>query len=78
MQVIAEGVETEKQMLFLMENHCDAMQGFLFSRPLSMDEFVTLLERESTTSDKFSTLRQLCPSFSDQSSLQFVANLTDS
>jgi EAL domain-containing protein (putative c-di-GMP-specific phosphodiesterase class I) len=77
MKVIAEGVETEKQMSFLMENHCDAMQGFLFSRPLAMDEFITLLERESNTSDKFSMLRQLCPSFSDQSSLQFVSNVTD-
>jgi len=78
MKVIAEGVETEKQMSFLMENHCDAMQGFLFSRPLGMDEFITLLERESNTSDKFSMLRQLCPSFIDQSSLQFVSNVTDS
>jgi hypothetical protein len=43
-----------------------------------MDEFITLLERESNTSDKFSMLRQLCPSFIDQSSLQFVSNVTDS
>ena len=60
-----------------MENHCDAMQGFLFSRPLGMDEFITLLERESNTSEKFSLLRQLCPSFSDQSSLEFASNVTD-
>ena len=78
MKVIAEGVETEKQMSFLMENHCDAMQGFLFSRPLSADEFITLLERESSTTDKFSILRQLCPSFSDQSLLQFASNVTGS
>src|SRR6185436_2401767 len=34
MKVIAEGVETESQLSFLLENRCDVMQGFLFSRPL--------------------------------------------
>ena len=76
MKVIADGVETEKQMSFLLENHCDAMQGFLFSRPLAADEFITLLEREGSGTDKFSILRQLCSSFNDQSSLQFTANIT--
>ncbi len=67
MNVIAEGVETERQMSFLLENHCDAMQGFLFSRPLAAAEFVTLVERESRSTDKFSLLRQLCSTFSDKS-----------
>jgi diguanylate cyclase (GGDEF)-like protein/PAS domain S-box-containing protein len=75
MKVIAEGVETEKQMSFLLDNHCDAMQGFLFSRPLAADEFITLLERESRSTGKFSILRQRCSSFSDQSSLQFNAKV---
>jgi len=75
MKVVAEGVETEKQMSFLLENHCDAMQGFLFSRPLAADEFITLLERESRSTDKFSILRQLCSSFGDQSSLEFNAKV---
>jgi EAL domain-containing protein (putative c-di-GMP-specific phosphodiesterase class I) len=78
MKVIAEGVETEKQMSFLLANHCDAMQGFLFSRPLEADEFITLLEREGSSTDKFSLLRQLCASFNDQSSFQFTANAADS
>ena len=63
MKVIAEGVETEEQMSFLMENHCDAMQGFLFSRPLTAHDFTLLLERESSATSTFSILQQLCSSF---------------
>jgi EAL domain-containing protein (putative c-di-GMP-specific phosphodiesterase class I) len=33
LQVTAEGVETEAQQSFLRENDCDAVQGFLISRP---------------------------------------------
>jgi EAL domain-containing protein (putative c-di-GMP-specific phosphodiesterase class I) len=37
--VIAEGVETEAQRDFLARHHCDAFQGYLFSRPLPADQF---------------------------------------
>ncbi len=66
MKVIAEGVETEKQLSFLLENHCDAMQGYLFSRPLVAAEFVKLVERESGGNGKFSLLRQSCSTFQRQ------------
>lgn len=37
--VIAEGVETEAQRYFLASQGCHAYQGYLFSRPLPLDEF---------------------------------------
>ena len=37
--VIAEGVETEEQMMLLKERDCDIVQGYYFSRPVPADEF---------------------------------------
>lgn len=43
LKVVAEGVETNSELLFLHLNHCDAMQGFLFSPAVSATEFEKLL-----------------------------------
>ncbi|UCV18620.1 EAL domain-containing protein [Ferribacterium limneticum] len=43
LSVLAEGVETEAQASFLRSRRCDAMQGYLFSRPLPAAEFEQLL-----------------------------------
>jgi EAL domain-containing protein (putative c-di-GMP-specific phosphodiesterase class I) len=39
MAVIAEGVETEEQRDFLATNGCNSYQGYLFSRPLPIEDF---------------------------------------
>lgn len=43
LEVIAEGVETKEQLDFLLELECDYIQGFLFSRPMLLEEFERLL-----------------------------------
>ena len=44
LEVIAEGVETEEQRAFLMQNGCNTYQGYLFSRPIPIDQFQALLK----------------------------------
>lgn len=43
--VIAEGVETEAQRDYLANQGCHAYQGYLFSRPLPLQEFESLVKR---------------------------------
>lgn len=42
--VIAEGVETQKQKEILLELGCDKMQGYLFSVPLPLEKFYKKIE----------------------------------
>jgi len=42
--VIAEGVETQAQRDFLLQNECRAFQGFLFCGPLPIEEWGRLLK----------------------------------
>ena len=44
--VVAEGVETKKQLELLRNSNCDLVQGFYFSRPLPPEEFEKLIVRE--------------------------------
>jgi len=43
MTVVAEGVETTGQEVFLRDHACDEMQGFLFSKPVPPEQLATLL-----------------------------------
>ncbi len=49
LSVIAEGVETEGQRDFLARLGCHSFQGFLFSGPVSLEEFESLLPRSATS-----------------------------
>ena len=46
LNVVAEGVETEGQMMLLKDAGCDLVQGYYFSRPLPPEEFEGLITRE--------------------------------
>ncbi|MFZ3120754.1 MAG: EAL domain-containing protein [Variovorax sp.] len=43
MEVVAEGVETERQLASLTEMHCDRIQGFLYSPAIEPEEMGKLL-----------------------------------
>lgn len=43
LKVVAEGVESREQQLFLQALQCDEMQGYLFSRPVPASSFEKLL-----------------------------------
>jgi EAL domain-containing protein (putative c-di-GMP-specific phosphodiesterase class I) len=47
LKVIAEGVETEAQMSFLREHHCDEIQGYYFSKPISADAAASILSDQT-------------------------------
>jgi len=44
LRVVAEGVETGEQAEFLAANRKPAMQGFLFSRPVPLDDFMSQMK----------------------------------
>ena len=43
LKVVAEGVETQAQYDFLLQQRCDSFQGYLFSRPLKEADFVNYI-----------------------------------
>ncbi|MBJ8104345.1 MULTISPECIES: putative bifunctional diguanylate cyclase/phosphodiesterase [Bacillus cereus group] len=45
LSVVAEGIETEKQLKFLKKNNCKYMQGYYFSKPLTSKEFIRFLQK---------------------------------
>ena len=63
--VIAEGVETELQMLALRDMGCDRVQGYYFSRPLPADKFEKFIEERSKlaieVSERLTPSREIVP-----------------
>ncbi|SEK54530.1 EAL domain, c-di-GMP-specific phosphodiesterase class I (or its enzymatically inactive variant) [Sphingomonas palmae] len=62
MEVVAEGVETHAALALLTVMGCDMIQGFLISRPIAFDAFVTFLREDrhrrapEVTRDSFNRL----------------------
>jgi diguanylate cyclase (GGDEF)-like protein len=49
--IIAEGVETEAQQKLLLGTGCTHYQGYLFSKPLPIEQFEALLEKDGELTD---------------------------
>jgi diguanylate cyclase (GGDEF)-like protein/PAS domain S-box-containing protein len=47
LRVIAEGVQTREELIFLQERHCDEAQGYYFSEPVVPAQFVRLFEDDA-------------------------------
>ncbi|TAJ81036.1 MAG: EAL domain-containing protein [Gallionellaceae bacterium] len=46
LRIFAEGVETEAQFAFLKRHDCKAYQGYLFSKPVPLEELQALMDRQ--------------------------------
>ena len=49
LRVIAEGVETEQQLLMLQQQGCDEIQGFIYGNALSPDDFKNAMQMHNPT-----------------------------
>jgi PAS domain S-box-containing protein len=51
LNVIAEGIESKDQLVFLQQNHCNIGQGYLFSKPVPQEELI----------QRFNQIEQIIP-----------------
>ena len=56
MDVVAEGVEDEAQLVFLQKLGCTYVQGLLFGDPMSSDNYLELLLAQADGTDTYRTL----------------------
>jgi diguanylate cyclase (GGDEF)-like protein/PAS domain S-box-containing protein len=52
LKVVAEGIENERQALFLKSLDCDEVQGYMYGRPMTADRATQLLQQGSPNSEK--------------------------
>ena len=55
--MVGEGVETEGQRDVLQGQGCDALQGYLFSRPVLPDALVPILSKKAPAAKPARRLR---------------------
>lgn len=48
LKIIAEGVETDNALEYLKQIHCDTYQGFFGYKPMSLNDFFTILRDKKT------------------------------
>ncbi|MEG2684736.1 MAG: EAL domain-containing protein [Erysipelotrichaceae bacterium] len=53
MKTVSEGIETKNQLDFLRSVGCDMVQGYIFSRPISIEEFETIIINGATQKGKY-------------------------
>ncbi len=45
LDVVAEGVESKEQLIFLQQHLCNIVQGYLFSKPVPAEEFIQIFHK---------------------------------
>lgn len=55
-RIVAEGVETEGQALFLRSAGCERMQGYFFARPMPADAMETMLREQETPTPRLAAV----------------------
>ncbi len=61
MKVVAEGVETTEQLTFLAQRECHFIQGYIFSKSVSVKEFEKLVKRgilKATKTKRFTDITE--------------------
>ncbi|UZM97704.1 EAL domain-containing protein [Lysinibacillus sp. MHQ-1] len=53
LQVVAEGVEEEAELNVLREHGCEYVQGYYFSKPLSVEDFTNVIVQSFTNSSSY-------------------------
>ena len=75
--VIAEGVETIEQLVFLQSQNCNEAQGFYFSKPLEPDRFEEFLRHGLSGETPLQPeVRQLTQSFPTLSNIELMNDLS--
>ena len=54
--ILAEGVETEAQHAYLVQEGCDEVQGYLMGRPLPIADYAKLIGHQAIIKQNYETV----------------------